>query len=445
MTDAIAAMDVGQLRTTLGQLLDLSAARAGTRPRPATRRRRRARQAYGLRLRVDLIGARPPVWRRLELPSTLFLDELHGLLQAVFGWTDSHLHRFTLGESAFSPEAEHFLCPFDVEEGEDDGVPARDVRLDETLAEVGDELRYTYDYGDNWLLLLTVERVLPARADVAVPDGRGGPAPEDVGGIHAWNAQRGRPASFDPEGTAEAVVQWERDRLLGPDLLSLRDQLSGTPRALALDRMIAEADLRDGPTDVDEVAARRLLEPYTWLLERVGHGVALTGAGYLPPAFVLAAMTELQLDPHWIGKGNREDLTVPFALLRHSAQDLGLLRKSKGRLLPSRAGLAVVGDTGALWLHVAGRLASPPADPFLAVAGALVLLRTAAGRRDDAQLAALLTSAGWRTAEGTAVTWLPRSLGSDVLTVLHSGERSAAAVSPELRALARCALRAPRR
>ncbi len=68
------------------------------------------------------------------------VDELHGVLQAVFGWSDSHLHRFSLGDSAWDDGAERFLCPFDVEEGEDDGVPACDVRLDEVLAEPGDRL-----------------------------------------------------------------------------------------------------------------------------------------------------------------------------------------------------------------------------------------------------------------------------------------------------------------
>ena len=58
------------------------------------------------------------------------------MLQAVFGWTDSHLHRFSLDSEARG-DGERYLCRDDVEEGEDHGVPASDVRFDEVLAARG--------------------------------------------------------------------------------------------------------------------------------------------------------------------------------------------------------------------------------------------------------------------------------------------------------------------
>ena len=56
-----------------------------------------------------------------------------------------------------------------------------------------------------------------------------------------------------------------------------------------------------------------LVEPYRWLLQRIGDGVTLTGAGYLPPAVVSETMQRLGWDAHWIGKGSREDMTRPVA------------------------------------------------------------------------------------------------------------------------------------
>lgn len=67
----------------------------------------------------------------------------------AFGWTDSHLHQFGSGPGHYGPETEHYLCPFQVEDGEM-GIPEEDVRLDEVLADVGDKLFYDYDVGDDW-------------------------------------------------------------------------------------------------------------------------------------------------------------------------------------------------------------------------------------------------------------------------------------------------------
>lgn len=41
-------------------------------------------------------------------------------------WADSHLHRFSLGGHPFDRTSQLFLCPYDVEEGEEDddgGIP----------------------------------------------------------------------------------------------------------------------------------------------------------------------------------------------------------------------------------------------------------------------------------------------------------------------------------
>ena len=50
------------------------------------------------------------------------LDELHAVLQAAFGFSDSHLHQFVAG--AFPPDdlSTLFLCPWYVEDGEADGT-----------------------------------------------------------------------------------------------------------------------------------------------------------------------------------------------------------------------------------------------------------------------------------------------------------------------------------
>ncbi len=43
-------------------------------------------------LKVTLDDVKPAVLRRLQVPLTIRLDRLHGVIQAAMGWTDSHLY-----------------------------------------------------------------------------------------------------------------------------------------------------------------------------------------------------------------------------------------------------------------------------------------------------------------------------------------------------------------
>jgi len=123
-------------------------------------------------------------------------------------------------------------------------------------------------------------------------------------------------------------------------------------------RRIAAAGL-DKPVVIDAAAATRMTAAYTWLLNRVSDdGIKLTGAGYLPPAHVAGATAELGLGDDWIGKGNRENQTLPVLVLRETAQRMGLLRKHSGTLLLTRSGKALRSDPVGLWWHLAERM--PP-------------------------------------------------------------------------------------
>src|SRR5687768_3634692 len=49
-------------------------------------------------LRVELLDIHPTIWRELHIPSHTSLDRLHAVIQAAFGWQNSHLHMFEGGE-----------------------------------------------------------------------------------------------------------------------------------------------------------------------------------------------------------------------------------------------------------------------------------------------------------------------------------------------------------
>ncbi len=407
-------------------------------PVPSQRGPRRT-DTLTYRVRVDLRDATPPLWRRLELSSDLFLDELHDVLQAAFGWTDSHLHEFRSGADYYGLDVERYLCPFMVEE-DDGGVPEERVRLDELLTDPGDHLSYCYDFGDDWLHVFVLEEVLPRIAEtpraVCTAGRRPGP-PEDCGGIHGYELVAAasdvahpdhvealrtfrewygdgvldhfRPTPFDideinsvltefgsgdgeprPDGDVGAVLE------VSPALAALWARMPASTARRKLLTLIGRAEL-DRPVQIDAAWIEDAVRPYRCLLGHVGaDGVALTQAGYLPPRVVSAVFTELGMDEHWIGKGNREDLTPQVLDLRESAQKLGLIRKHRGRLHVTKKGQALRDDPVALWRHVATKTPGLARGTFEREAGLFYLCAIAGGAVVPAEVAAQsLTALGW--------------------------------------------------
>jgi hypothetical protein len=366
-------------------------------------------------------------------------------MQVAFGWANSHLHQFSSGPGRYDPQTEHYLCPFQVAEG-DPGVPEEDVRLDEVLTEPGDKLSYEYDFGDGWQHTIKLEAVLPRPSSgpraVCLTGRRDGP-PEDCGGVGAYELICAATDLFNPDHT-DAVAEFTR--FYGTDIepdsirttrfdidevndilgsLELASEPAGRatepPHSLPgplddlfhairtpagkreLRRLLGSARL-DQPVLVDAATAAQMVHPYTWLLDRVGDdGIKLTGAGYLPPAHVAAAVAELGLGEEWIGKGNRESQTLPVLHLRESATAMGLLRKRHGMLLLTSRARTVRTDPAALWWHLAQRMPPASRDQCETQAG-LILLTVVAARAEgdpDVTVARLLTAIGWVTSTGT--------------------------------------------
>ena len=136
----------------------------------------RLRSVYQLRL--HLRGVSPPVWRRVLIPSTSTVAELHDVIQDAMGWGDLHLHQFTIrGQSYGVPQvgAENAFAG-----------PA-DLPLEAFDFQAHDRIEYEYDFYSNWVHDIRVERV-----DNAV-----GSLPRCIGGVGACPPEdSGPPARF---------------------------------------------------------------------------------------------------------------------------------------------------------------------------------------------------------------------------------------------------------
>jgi Plasmid pRiA4b ORF-3-like protein len=139
-----------------------------------------------LRMRVELDGSEPLIWRQLEVDGQVSLDQLHVVLQEAMGWEGGHLHEFRTERKGSK-------------------------RLDQAVRVPGDQLAYEYDFGDGWRHVLTVEEVRlrePAEPVAVVLDGGRACPPEDVGGIFTYNevvrALEGQQADAD----LDEVLEW---------------------------------------------------------------------------------------------------------------------------------------------------------------------------------------------------------------------------------------------
>ncbi len=129
-----------------------------------------------LQIKIKLLGvSKPPVWRRVQVRANTRLDQLHEIVQILFGWYGYHLHAFSFGGAQYG-----------VANPELDFNDERKVRLNNLLSR-GDQLRYVYDFGDNWEHGILVEDLLEADSRTRYPvlvTGKGAGPPEDCGG--AW-------------------------------------------------------------------------------------------------------------------------------------------------------------------------------------------------------------------------------------------------------------------
>jgi hypothetical protein len=236
--------------------------------------------------------------------------------------------------------------------------------------------------------------------------------------------------------------------LVRPDIEAIVDRLTSV-RYLPWLRVIDEAQL-ERPTE-SEADPETVVGPYRWLLARVGDGIRLTQAGYLPPAFVIEALDALGWRVDWYGKNNREEHARPLLELRESAQRYGLLRKNRGQLLVTKLGRRLVDDPVGLWWHVAEHLPEGrPSEPEWQ-AGVLYLLTVAAGRsRDDRLLAEGMSILGWvdggydgvspdAAFDAVQNTWL-RFVHLDLLPERTRWNEPDPPPTPQARALARAAL-----
>lgn len=103
-------------------------------------------------LKISLAYSDPKIWRRVLVSGDTALGKLHRIIQIAMGWTDSHLHQFVVQGGSYADP--------DPEMGMDGSKSENRARLYQVAPNVGASVMYVYDFSDDWVHKIKVEKIL---------------------------------------------------------------------------------------------------------------------------------------------------------------------------------------------------------------------------------------------------------------------------------------------
>lgn len=145
---------------------------------------KRANKIY--QVRIDIQGAKPPIWRRLLIPAGITFETLHQIIQTAFQWNNSHLHCFETKIYRIEPQSEiDYYEAF----GFKDSMDSANLEID-SFIETEKGFVYEYDFGDSWNHIIKLEAVLERSSEIPFYPyclkGKMHQPIDDVGGIWGY-------------------------------------------------------------------------------------------------------------------------------------------------------------------------------------------------------------------------------------------------------------------
>lgn len=141
----------------------------------------KAKITYQFKIKLRGI-TNPPVWRRVLVPANFTFSGFHAVIQEAFGWWNEHLYCF--GDKPYSQSL--YIAEEDEEDWYRPDYDARKFTLGELFGDGGiiKKFCYVYDFGDDWIHDITLEKVFDEYSDHATCiKGKGACPEEDSGGV----------------------------------------------------------------------------------------------------------------------------------------------------------------------------------------------------------------------------------------------------------------------
>ncbi|GAB6279662.1 MAG: plasmid pRiA4b ORF-3 family protein [Lentimicrobium sp.] len=161
------------------------------------------------------------------VPSEITFDQFHHIIQDAFGWENEHMYAFSPSGYGSSP-----LIEINPENDANDfssflsrnptqKMNAKKTKISDIFNTEGQIFTYIYDFGDNWVHKITLERIAEKdnSPSAIILKGKGVCPPEDCGGPWGYKKMKSTIADkSDPE--REEILQWlglESDEEWNPD------------------------------------------------------------------------------------------------------------------------------------------------------------------------------------------------------------------------------------
>lgn len=139
-------------------------------------------------IKVSIRDTHPPVWRRLQIPSGITFHELNAIIQIAFNWCGYHLYEFEEGATL---NKRGTIIGIPNEDSEYFGfkiLDATKTKIDKYF-EKYKTMKYTYDFGDNWIHDIQIEKVIETDLKLKNPiciKAKMDSLPEDCGGTYGY-------------------------------------------------------------------------------------------------------------------------------------------------------------------------------------------------------------------------------------------------------------------
>jgi hypothetical protein len=144
---------------------------------------KKRKQKHAYQMMVMLEGSEPKIWRQISVPGNMTLADLDRIIQAAMGWTNSHLHQFTIEGQVYGVLDDEWIDEMPC-------LPDDEFTLDAVLGTEVKSFSYEYDFGDGWQHQVEVQMVMVVdekrNSWPMCLAGANACPPEDVGGLGGY-------------------------------------------------------------------------------------------------------------------------------------------------------------------------------------------------------------------------------------------------------------------